>query len=467
MLDLVVSLVVLLLAGGAAVVVIQRYPPKEVPYLMGSLIAHVLSACALVLLYTVYYDGGDITGYHRNGSRIADMVRLDPDRLWPAVFRMLFQQPDNVIAAGQSSTGTMTALSTLLMYGLAKSLWAACILVAIGSFAGKFMIFESLSASLPERYRQRTLVACLWMPSVVFWSSGVVKEAFAIIGVGIICAGMARALKNRMFGLTIMGLGMYMIALIKPYILFPAVISCSVWYYWSRTTSRKHGVGSRSTYLFVGLLVALGAYTVIAQFFPGFSIAMFGESAAIQREASLTAEGGSNFVIGDTTDRSLSGQMVYAPLALVTTLFRPTIFEVRNPLMLVSALETTFLTVLTLRSVWNKSPGVMFRTVLKEPVVLFSFTFAVLMAIGVGLGTTNFGTLSRYRIPLMPFFALCVFVWAAPAASTADERSAVPTKPVAPPRLFGRAARLARQARRRDGTHASAGDDTTLVPASR
>lgn len=449
MVDLVVSLLVLLLAGGAAVLVIQRYPPNEVPYLMGSLVAHVLSACALVLLYTMYYDGGDITGYHRNGSYIVDLARVNPERLWPAVVRMLFQRPDTVIAAGQSSTGTMTALSTFLMFGLAKSLWAACILVAIGSFGGKFLIFESLAASLPARFRQRALVACLWMPSVVFWSSGLVKEAFAIIGVGIVCAGMARALKNRVFGLTLMALGLYLIALIKPYILFPAVISCSVWYYWSRTTSRKHGVGSRSTYLFVGLLVALGAYTVIAQFFPGFSIAMFGESAAIQREASLTAEGGSNFVIGDTTDRSLTGQMIYAPLALVTTLFRPTIFEVRNPLMLVSALETTFLTVLTVRSIWTKSPGAMLRTVLKEPVVLFAFTFATLMAIGVGLGTTNFGTLSRYRIPLMPFFALCVFVWAAPAAADAKARVPEAARPAAPPPLTGRAARLARQAHRR------------------
>ena len=466
MLDLVVSLVVLVLAGGAAVVVIQRYPPTEVPYLMGSLVAHVLSACALVLLYTVYYDGGDITGYHRNGSYIVDLARLDPERLWPAVFRMLFQRPDTVIAAGQSSTGTMTALSTLLMFGLAKSLWGACILVAIASFGGKFLIFESLAASLPARYRQRTLVACLWMPSVVFWSSGLVKEAFAIIGVGIVCAGMARALKNRVFGLTIMGLGMYLIALIKPYILFPAVISCSVWYYWSRTTSRKHGVGSRSTYLFVGLLVALGAYTVIAQFFPGFSIAMFGESAAIQREASLTAEGGSNFVIGDTTDRSLTGQMVYAPLALVTTLFRPTIFEVRNPLMLVSALETTFLTVLTLRSIWTRSPGVMLRTVLKEPVVLFAFTFAILMAIGVGLGTTNFGTLSRYRIPLMPFFALCVFVWAAPAVKEAGERVTNTTRVGPTPPLVGRAARLARLGRTRRDAPSDGGEDTTIAPVA-
>jgi hypothetical protein len=42
--------------------------------------------------------------------------------------------------------------------------------------------------------------------------------------------------------------------------------------------------------------------------------------------------------------------------------------------------------------------------VLTEPMFLTSVCFVLLFALGVGASTPNLGTISRYRIPLIPFF---------------------------------------------------------------
>ena len=46
-----------------------------------------------------------------------------------------------------------------------------------------------------------------------------------------------------------------------------------------------------------------------------------------------------------------------------------------------------------------------FRYLLKPP-VFFCLTFALIFAFGVGVSTLNFGTLSRYKIPVLPYYIL-------------------------------------------------------------
>jgi hypothetical protein len=46
--------------------------------------------------------------------------------------------------------------------------------------------------------------------------------------------------------------------------------------------------------------------------------------------------------------------------------------------------------------------------------MMFCATFTLALALGTGLATTNLGTLSRYRAPMMPFFFTLLLVLRAP-----------------------------------------------------
>jgi hypothetical protein len=91
-------------------------------------------------------------------------------------------------------------------------------------------------------------------------------------------------------------------------------------------------------------------------------------------------------------------------VATVAGLFRPFIWEARNPVMVISALENLVLLLLSLYLIARSGPIVFGRGVVSEPLVLFSFLFSITFAFSVGLTTSNFGALVRYKIPSIPFF---------------------------------------------------------------
>jgi hypothetical protein len=76
---------------------------------------------------------------------------------------------------------------------------------------------------------------------------------------------------------------------------------------------------------------------------------------------------------------------------------------------------------------------------LANPLLVFAFMFVLGLGVAVGLTSTNLGTLSRYRVPLVPFFASLLVVLMGqrpreqpPTPVLASNRPQRPTRPMAP-----------------------------------
>jgi hypothetical protein len=119
--------------------------------------------------------------------------------------------------------------------------------------------------------------------------------------------------------------------------------------------------------------------------------------------------GGHSFDIGEF-DGTISGVFSKFPLAVTAGLFRPFIFEARNPVMFISGIENTFLLIFTLVFLFRVGPIKVLKYVSKEPLLLFSLTFAIFFAFGIGLSTSNFGALVRYKIPCIPFYLSSLYI---------------------------------------------------------
>jgi hypothetical protein len=152
-----------------------------------------------------------------------------------------------------------------------------------------------------------------------------------------------------------------------------------------------------------------------------------------QRDVSLLVEGGSNVDFGRGGEQTVRGQLRYVPLALMNMLFRPSLVDVRNGAMLLAAVELTFIFALFVRIALAPRRKTVLAIIRRTPLLLASLTFVLIFSVGVGLATTNLGTLSRYRTPMMPFYvAFAVLLHrrlvaapaaAAKAAAKADELS--------------------------------------------
>jgi hypothetical protein len=218
-----------------------------------------------------------------------------------------------------------------------------------------------------------------------------------------------------------MVVGAIPIWLIKPYILFPLALAGGSWYYWARSLKRGR-VGVRPAYLAFAAVLGVGGIALLGQYFPEYAPDTFSTRTHELQQIGRGMRGGSNYVLGGEMPTTLSGQVAYAPAALLTSLFRPSIFEVRNLLMLANAVETTALTLLFARILFTRNLGNVRRQIADNPFLVFCLVFVVAFGIAVGLVSSNLGTLSRYRSLIVPFFAVLLLVLGWPRRATSPAR---------------------------------------------
>ena len=76
--------------------------------------------------------------------------------------------------------------------------------------------------------------------------------------------------------------------------------------------------------------------------------------------------------------------------------------------MLISALESFAFLSFTLYVLFVV--GSRLRVALSNPDVIFGLVFSLSFAFAVGVSTFNFGTLARYKIPLLPFYLVALVI---------------------------------------------------------
>lgn len=392
----------------------SAFTRRERQWVTASFFLHVAFAFAQVPITLSFYGSSDMFLYFRYGEILSQMMEQNPIHTIPQVTALLLHQshrlPIMIIGAG-TSTGSMSALAAWSFYLLGPSKYATCIAFAMLSLCGKIAMYRVFRANVDRALAPFAAIATLFLPSFVFWSSGLIKEAVAIAGFGWALFGLHLWIReNRpVAGAALVAVGSVPIWIIKPYVLFPLVLAGGAWYYWARSVKRGR-VRVRPIYLALASILGLGGIVLLSQYFPEFAPETFSERTQELQEIGRGLRGGSNYVLGSDIPTSLSGQLMYAPVALLASLFRPAIFEVRNPLMLANALETTVLTLLFLRIAFTRNLTRVRAQITDDPFLVFCIVFVISFGIAVGLTSANLGTLSRYRSPILPFFAIALLV---------------------------------------------------------
>jgi len=268
------------------------------------------------------------------------------------------------------------------------------------------------------------MIGLLLVPSVVFWSSALAKEAIAMAGLGLMASSAHAVAKGKriVINIALAGVGGVIVGMVKPYILFPFVLAAATWFYVSRRTPGRAGI--RPVYLVLAGALAVIGLAAMSAAFPEFGTSKLAETTAMQQDQGALAGGGSSITIGNANATTFSQQLPFVPLALLNALFRPFLFETRNAPMLMAALESTVIMVAVALLLWRFQWRRVRDAVLTSPTVSFSLVFVLTFAVAVGLASTNLGTLFRYRMPMMPFYVTGVLLLQQQLAQKATSRSA-------------------------------------------
>jgi hypothetical protein len=276
--------------------------------------------------------------------------------------------------------------------------------------------FYAVQKKYPEA-TQWLAISILFVPTVIFWGSGILKDTITMGALAWLTYAFINIieLKRRSIKYWIIVLfSVWLIYSIKIYILicfFPMVF---VWLYWKNIQSVKNPLLkifiAPALFLIFGI-IAFASLQVISAQEQKYSLDAIAERAAITaydiRYGWGARTGGDGGYDLGTLDGTWQSMVRLLPSAINVSLFRPYLWEVKNPLMLISALESFSLLIF---SIWFLIYKKQLVNVFKDPFLVFCFFFVLLFAFGVGVSTYNFGTLMRYKIPMMPFFLLALTV---------------------------------------------------------
>ncbi len=406
------SIVLALTLAFAIAFVLQRgFDRNECRIVWGACLAHQLGTAGLLWLHAS--TGSDMSGYEVHGIEVARLLRLDFLRWLPEVVSLVLRR-ESALPVVDTTTGATSALCGLVFFVVGDSLPAACVVISSIVLVGQVLLYRLFRAEVSMADRPVAAISCLLVPSVTFWTSGLVKEAWSLAGLGIVAYGVRAVLvKRRVAGLAATVIGGVLVAAVKPYTLLPVVLAASAWIF-----SARAGGKFRPAYAFGAVVVGWVGVALVGQLFPEYGMGNITGTLAQQRYYSGQAGGGS--FVGDAADEgdfdvgrgdaSMLGALRFLPVALMNALFRPFLFEVRNIPQAGAALETMLIIVLLVSMLGRARPRRVVEALMKSPPLIASAVFVFSFAAAVGLATQNMGTLSRYRVPMMPFYVAVVLI---------------------------------------------------------
>jgi hypothetical protein len=393
-------------------------------YFLPGLTLKIIGALAVGFIYQFYYGGGDTFAYFEMGSRF----------IWEAFMDSPIKAFQLIFSDGSYYPETMEYASKILFYEDKPSYFvvrvagffdiftfhtysATACLFALLSFSGLWAMYTSFYKMFP-RLHLEIAVALFFIPSVFFWGSGILKDSITLGALGwATYAFHAIFIERRKLisSLLILFFSFFIIYEIKIYILLCYIPALLIWLYVMYMKNVRNLV-LKIMILPVSLFLLIGtgyfAVRKIGEENRRYNLERLSQTAeATARWLSYVSirEEGSAYSLGDF-DYSTEGIMRKAIPAIWVTLFRPYLWEARNPVMALSAIESFliflfFLFVISIAVIRGRVRGLW-----NHPVIIFCLFFTLTFSFAVGISTYNFGSLVRYKIPMMPFFLIGLFL---------------------------------------------------------
>jgi len=388
-------------------------------YFIPAFTLKVIGAISLGLIYHFYYSGGDTVNYFSDGKVIYTALMED----FLSGLDLLFREvdPDSMINYKYRShlifyrdphSYFVSRIIAIISLFCMNSYSAIAIVFAAFSFVGNWAMYRVFIKLYPSLYKELA-IAILFLPSVVFWGSGIMKDSITFGAIGLLFYSFHYLLVEKRFtvrNLVLLLFSMYLIFSIKIYILICFLPPMLIWLFLRSTDGVKNKfylTVLKPLFLIGGMVASFSLINKITEDDDKYSLETIGKTAettADWLDYKGKLDGGSNYSFGEVFDGSPSSAIRLAPQSFVVTYFRPFPWEVRNPVMLLSALESFGVLLYFFYAVIviiKFKPKFLFN----PPRVVMVFTlFALVFGIAIGMTSMNFGTLVRYKIPSLPFF---------------------------------------------------------------
>ncbi len=412
--------------------IFRKYRNTQIEqYIFPAIVLRFIGAFLYTVIIGFYYGFGDSHNYYQglidmyhavnqDSSILIDIITKNKvevtDKLYPYFYYDGYGYTKYYMLEARSFSVPRFALPFALIFN--RSFLCVSFCISFLSFLGSWRVYKMFYELYPHMHK-KLAYAILFMPSVLFWGVSLLKDSFSIAALGFfVYAAYSILIKRRNIISSLIALYVsgYVLLSLKPYILVAMSAVFLLWYFMLfREKIEDKTLRTISTLGFVGIAVAAG-FLISQSLTSSESASQFSSDQllnSVQAQQAIFSGNpelgsGSNFEV-DKAESPLKIAALF-PLGVVNTYFRPFPWDVRSPVMILSFFEAFAFIALTFKCFRRIGVGKAFSLIFSDPVILFCFIFAILFGALIGITTTNFGALVRYKIPSLSFYAVAILL---------------------------------------------------------
>lgn len=376
---------------------------------------------ATIYIYVLGY-GGDTTAYYQGSKVLVNLLFNNPELF----LKELFGQHDLKNYYNYYSPQTdyppiwlyisgrhffpckIGAFLYLITFG---SFWGITLLMGFFAFLANWKIYKILIHYFPSTPYPLAL-SSLFIPSVAIWCSGLMKDTVIFI---CICTMLYYTFlyfekKNvsLLFYTLILLISSFFIIKIKAFILFVIYPPIIMWLLYNIAYKIKNSFVRKILIPFLIIVIFSSTfllYTLSGSVLKEFSADQIIDKALITQQDFFNnyTYTGKKYDVG-LTEATTLGIIKAIPNSLIAGLFRPFPGEASGGISFLSGIENFFIILLF---IWAmiKTKIIEFIAVIKEnPITMACFLIAVILGFIAGFTAGLFGTLVRFKAPMLPFF---------------------------------------------------------------
>lgn len=347
------------------------------------------------LVYKFHYHGGDTWSFFESSKVLADWAFSDPVSYL------------NALAGGavpgwlMKEIGYGAAPRALLMVKILSvfnlftggSYWLNSVYLSLFSFCGLWTLVELIALNYPKSGKA-ALAAFIFLPSALFWGSGVSKETIFTGGFGFLAAWFWPYFRDRsktsyihwLAGILLMVL-LFQLKYYYMAVFIPVLLSTIICH--QLVTGKQHWIMAHLSWVSIFAILLFAATWL----HPNLRLDYIAYLIKGNAQDLLARTSGDALIEFKDYPNPVIWMWINLPWAAITGLFRPNLGDWGSFYQNMAILENVCITLLVITAV----PSIKGRH-LRKPGWLPCAVYVVILSVLLSLSTPNFGTLVRYKV---------------------------------------------------------------------
>ncbi|HKR07288.1 MAG TPA: hypothetical protein VJY62_21820 [Bacteroidia bacterium] len=380
----------------------EKVAPKYFGYVF---ILKIFAGILLGYLYQIYFNGGDTYVFFNDANKMFATGKSHPVDF----LKMLFGLGDNStldIYYNQLSgwnnyeyfyndSKTIIRINAVIRIFTFGYYNVHVVFFCFLSLVGLNGLFKIFSKAFPGK-EKLIFISVFLLPSVLFWTSGILKEGILVFALGIFLYSFTKmvAVKPSVKHILSFGISVLILVYLKIYTLMMIVPGMAAYWWCVKTKNKNCFIKFSAVYLLYFIILFNLKYLN-----PNYNLAeiIYWKQHNSIGYAKFMNSG--SFAEPPLLNPNVQSIIKNAPHSLLNTFILPNWNYIHNPFALVAALENLFIILVIFFSIF-------FSSRIKDeqkPVFYLSLFFVVFLFTLIGLTTPLIGSMVRYKVPALPF----------------------------------------------------------------